>query len=31
MEIYKKASRDKLTLHYGFVEEAIMETLNNNN
>jgi hypothetical protein len=30
MEIYKKASRDKLAMH-GFVEEAIVDTLNDNN
>ncbi len=30
MDIYKKASRDKLAMH-GFVEEAIVETLNDNN
>jgi hypothetical protein len=30
MEIYKKASRDKLALH-GYIEEAIVDTLNDNN
>jgi hypothetical protein len=30
MEVYKKATREKMTLR-GFVEEAIVDTLNNNN
>ncbi len=29
MEVYKKASREKLALH-GFIEEAIVDTLNDN-
>ena len=31
MEVYEKASRERLAYHHGFIGEAIVDTLNDNN